>query len=144
MFFLWYGLLVLSEIAGFSYLKERHNEMSLVPRPLPGIILFALLLTCPAVDAMPCNSSGGCADCFNDPDTGLASCDTVYSDAHCDCTISVTNLRFCILEELCDYTGGAGGGTGGGTGGGGGGTCTRSSGGWCPAECSSCSTVYWN
>jgi hypothetical protein len=38
---------------------------------------------------------------------------------------------------------GGGGGGGGGTGGGGGGYCTRSAGGWCPAECTSCGIVYW-
>lgn len=118
--------------------------MSLVTRLLRSILFALLLATATAAQAMPCSSSGGCADCFNDPDTGIASCDTVYRDAHCDCTISVSNPRFCILAELCDYTGGAGGGTGGGTGGGGGGSCTRTAGGWCPAECSSCNTVFWN
>jgi hypothetical protein len=118
--------------------------MSFVTRPLCSVLFALLLAAAPAAQAMSCSSAGGCADCFNDPDTGIASCDTVYRDAHCDCTISANNRNFCILEELCDYTGGAGGGTGGGTGGGGGGSCTRTAGGWCPAECSSCNTVYWN
>jgi hypothetical protein len=93
--------------------------------------------------ALPCTSSGGCADCENGPDN-VASCITVSRDAHCDCSIGANNRFICILDDICDYTGGGGGGGTGGGGTGGGGSCTRTGSGWCPAECSSCGTVYWN
>src|SRR5215218_3101933 len=107
------------------------------------LVASVLLLWAGAgAQALPCTSTGGCADCENGPDN-VASCVTVSRDAHCDCSISASNRFMCILSDICDYTGGAGGGgTGGGTGGGGTG-CTRPAGGWCPAECSSCGTVYW-
>ena len=92
--------------------------------------------------AMPCTSSGGCADCENGADN-VASCITVNRDAFCDCTISANNRSMCILADACDYTGGLGGGGGTGGGGGGGTTCTRPASGWCPAECTSCGTVFW-
>jgi hypothetical protein len=94
--------------------------------------------------AMACTSAGGCADCENGANN-IASCITASYDAFCDCSISANNRTMCILSDPCDYTGatgGGGGGTGGGSGGGSG--CTRPAGGWCPAECSSCGTVYWN
>ncbi len=95
-----------------------------------------------AAQALPCDSAGGCAECFNDQ-SNIASCITVSYDAFCNCSISANNQAMCILSDPCDYSGGAGGGGGGGTGGGGSGGCNRSPGGWCPAECSSCGTVFW-
>lgn len=100
-----------------------------------------LLIWAAGAQAMPCTSSG-CADCENGPDN-IASCVTVSRDAHCDCSISANNRFMCILDDICDYTGGAGGGGTGGGGTGGGTGCTRPVGGWCPASCSSCGTVYW-
>lgn len=91
---------------------------------------------------LPCSSMGGCAECFND-ESNIASCITVSYSAFCDCSISANNRSTCLLKDVCDYTGGSGGGGGGGGTGGGGGGCTRSPGGWCPAECSSCGVAYW-
>jgi len=106
-------------------------------------IFVLLVLSGAGAQAMPCTSAGGCADCENGPDN-VASCVTVSRDAHCDCSLSANNRFMCILDDICDYTGGAGGGGTGGGGTGGGGTgCTRPAGGWCPAECNSCGTVFW-
>ena len=108
------------------------------------VLFFSAALAIAGVDlrALPCSSQGGCADCQNGPNN-LALCLTVNYDAHCNCNISAENRTMCLLWDECDYTG-PGGGGGGGTGGGGGGTtCTRPAGGWCPAACTSCGTVYW-
>ena len=102
---------------------------------------LALILGSFKLTAIPCSSAGGCADCQNSS-TNLASCITVSYDAFCSCSISANNRSMCLLQDACDYT--SGGGGGGGTGGGsGGGSCTRSPGGWCPAECNSCGIAYW-
>lgn len=108
-----------------------------------GLIALLLLLAAGEARALPCSSAGGCADCQTGPDN-VASCVTVSRSAHCDCSISANNRSMCLLQDTCDYSGSSGGGGGGGTGGGGGGGgCTRTAGGWCPAECSSCGVVYW-
>ena len=104
---------------------------------------LALLLGSSKASAIPCSSAGGCSDCENNS-ANIASCITVSYSAFCSCSISANNPHMCLLQDLCDYTSGSGGGGGGTGGGGGGGYCTRSAGGWCPAECVSCGTVYWN
>lgn len=107
------------------------------------ILAACMLLAGGSAYAIPCSSAGGCADCENGANN-VAKCITVSYDAFCSCSIDVNNRTMCLLTDPCDYTGpGGGGGSGGGTGGGGT-TCTRPAGGWCPAECSSCGTVYWN
>lgn len=83
-----------------------------------------------------------CADCNQDSRRRLASCTTVAASASCECSISVSSPEFCVLGGACTYTGGGGGGGGGGTGGGSS-SCTRGQGDWCPAECPSCTTIFW-
>ena len=68
-------------------------------------------------------------------------CIPVEYDASCECSIDVKFPEFCILDGECDYTASGGGGAGGG--GTGGEICYRLPGQWCPAECSSCETVFW-
>jgi len=94
--------------------------------------------------AADCTSSTGCTDCGFGSDN-KAKCTFVAYDAFCDCTVTVAyGGTACAMDGTCDYL--PGGGSGGGTGGSGGsgGSCVRSPGGWCPAECTSCGTVYWN
>lgn len=92
--------------------------------------------------ASTCSSSSGCANC-NALDTGPVTCKFARESAFCTCTVSFFGgTAQCALDGDCQYTAGGGGG-GGGTGSGGGG-CTRTPGEWCPADCSSCTTVYWN
>ena len=106
------------------------------------LFISAAWLVLASADVDACTSPGGCADCQNGTNN-VASCITVSYDASCECSISANNRSMCILAGTCDYTGpGGGGGTGGGTGGGGT-SCTRPASGWCPAECTSCGTVYW-
>lgn len=115
----------------------------MVMRGLRTLACMAFLFgTAVAAWGLPCTTSGGCADCFNG-EGNEASCITVSYSASCECSISANNRTMCLLKDACEYTGGSSGGGGGGAGGGGGGGCTRSPGGWCPAECSSCGVAYW-
>jgi hypothetical protein len=103
------------------------------------VLVFLILLAVSASLSADCTSSL-CSDCEQVGTRG--SCLSVSYSASCSCSVSVST-GFCILEGACQYTGGgSGGGDGGGTGGGGGG-CSRPAGGWCPAECASCDTIYW-
>jgi hypothetical protein len=109
-----------------------------------AIAFLALLLFGPGAASgwTSCSSSVGCSDCEND-ENNIAACKTVLRSESCECSISIANPCICVLKDACDYTGGSGGGTGGGGTGGGGSTCYQLPGGWCPAECSSCTTVFW-
>lgn len=105
-----------------------------------GLVLIplSLLFAHPAV-ASDC-SAQACVDCMQNSE-GIGSCRTVSYDASCSCSLDVAYPEFCILEGSCDYA------PAGGDGGGGfddeGATCYRPIGGWCPAQCSRCETVYW-
>jgi hypothetical protein len=93
--------------------------------------------------AANCSSTQGCAAC-KDPEEKSAGlvCKFVQEDAYCTCNLFLFAGSYaCSLDGECDYLGGGGGGTGGG--GTGGETCYRLPGQWCPAECSSCETVFW-
>lgn len=106
---------------------------------------LALLATCtPAsATAQACTTTSGCTDCvFNE--SGGAECSFVARSGSCECTVTVAYHRTaCGQNGVCTYSSGGGTG-GGGAGGGGSASCTRLPGGWCPSECSSCETVYWN
>ena len=113
-------------------------------KTLPVVsLLTALLLT--SVVILPAHADGcsgrSCSECGQDTD-GYALCTTVSKSASCECTISVSNPRTCTIKGVCSYSSGGGGGIGGGGGTGGGG-CARTPGEWCPADCSSCTTVFW-
>ena len=109
------------------------------------VVAVLLLLSGGVLELAACTSPTGCTDCSFGSDN-KAKCTFVAYDANCECTVLVTyGSTGCGMDGACDYTGPGGGGGGTGGGGGGGGTsCTRTAGGWCPAECSSCGTVYWN
>jgi hypothetical protein len=83
-----------------------------------------------------------CADCeFSGPGAG-ATCKLFAQDGWCECTVIVwMDDTACSYIGSCKYSGG--GGTDGGTGGGSSTTCTRLPGAVCPAECESCTTVFW-
>lgn len=104
--------------------------------------LLGLFVFLGAVPANASCSGQSCTECKQNS-RGVASCWAVPYSASCSCSIDVQTPGFCILEGACTYTGGGGGG---GTGGGGtgGGSCVRTPGSWCPSECESCQTVYWN
>lgn len=105
-------------------------------------VLALVPLGLAASTPLPCTSQG-CADCENDAN-GIASCTTVARSSYCDCLLRVQNPYTCILSGACTYQPGGGGGGGGGASGGGGSACMRLPGGWCPSECSSCETIFWN
>lgn len=100
-----------------------------------------LLATWPrAAVATTCSSAIGCKDC--DLNTRAVKCITVPTAASCTCEVFIFGgTGACAVDGDCTYTGG--GGNGGGSGGGGTSGCTRTPGEWCPAECSSCTTVFW-
>lgn len=101
---------------------------------------MGFLFGTPSALSADCSSSQ-CTDCGEDIHKN-PKCVFVFQDAFCTCDLIVFGGTLgCGVDGTCDYTGGGGGGQGGG--GGGGTTCTRAPGGWCPAECSSCETVYW-
>src|SRR3954465_13644456 len=103
---------------------------------------MAFLFLTASVPRLYADCSGTlCTDCDQDR-LHRAYCTTVNDSASCECSISVQTPEFCVLGGACTYTGGGGGGTGGGGTGGGSG-CTRTPGEWCPADCSSCTTVFW-
>ena len=105
-----------------------------------GFLVIWLPLALPAA-AATCSSSSGCAAC--DTSSGEPSCKFVQSNGGCTCDLFVFGGTLgCGIDGECTYTG-SGGGTGGGGGGGGGGTCSRLPGGWCPADCTSCETIFW-
>lgn len=88
-----------------------------------------------------CSSSIGCKDC--DETTTTFKCTTVQSAASCTCEVFIFGgTPACGVDGDCVYLSGGGGGVGGGGGGGGGG-CTRTPGEWCPADCASCTAVFW-
>jgi hypothetical protein len=106
------------------------------------LLAGVLLLTAAPVQAETCSSSGGCADCWNDPENNQeASCTTVEMSASCECSLNVKNPTFCILSGVCTYTGGSG--SGGSSQPGSGTTCVILAGRLCPAECESCTSVFW-
>lgn len=83
-----------------------------------------------------------CANC-NALDSGPVTCKFVPQSASCTCTVSFFGgTAQCAVDGVCQLSDGGGGGGGGGVGGGG--SCVRNPADWCPAECSSCTTVYWN
>jgi hypothetical protein len=105
------------------------------------ILLLAMLpLLAPRRAAADCTSAS-CSDCETDR-RGLGVCLAVNDSASCSCSIDTKDPAFCILEGACTYSGGGGGGTGGGGGGGAGG-CVQIGGSWCPAECTSCQTIFF-
>lgn len=107
---------------------------------LPLLAVLSAGLT--PLSAATCTSSTGCADCTGML-SGMPKCEFVKNDASCTCDLYVFGgTPACGVDGDCDYVP-AGGGGGSGGGGGGGTTCTRLAGQWCPAECSSCETVYW-
>jgi hypothetical protein len=109
-----------------------------------GIVLCGFTLAGPAWPAT-CHSDVGCLECEYDED-GLASCGFLPQAGYCECDLIVIfNRPSCGFNGTCEYVApsGGGGGAGGGGGGGGGGACTTLPGAWCPAECSSCDTIYW-
>ena len=112
-----------------------------------AVVFAILMMLCVGMTelAESCTSSTGCTDCGFGADN-KAKCTFVTYDAYCECSVTVMfGSTACAMDGVCDYMSGGGGGGGGtGGGGGGGGGCTRSAGGWCPAECTSCGTVFWN
>lgn len=104
-----------------------------------SIFLALLLIFSSRTWGGNCTGSS-CTACKQD-ESGSSYCTTVSYSASCECTLRVGE-RNCTLSGVCSYSPG-GGGSGGGTGGGGGTTCTRVAGSWCPAECTSCDTVFW-
>jgi len=103
-------------------------------------LLLILPMLAPGTARADC-SSKSCADCQQNR-RGTASCLAVTYSASCSCSIDVQTPSFCLLEGACTYTG-SGGGGGGGGGGNDPGSCSVAPGGWCPAECQSCQTVFW-
>lgn len=109
------------------------------------LLVLASFIAIPSSATNNCTSATGCTDCKTE-ENGNFSCQFVTKDAFCECNLFVMSNRLaCGVEGTCDYTpsSGGGGGTGGGSGGGGG-TCAQLAGSWCPPECSSCTTIYWN
>jgi hypothetical protein len=109
-------------------------------RSFRAFVLPFLLLVSVALPAGADCTAGTCVDC-EQPENKPASCVAVSQNANCECRLDVNFPEFCILEGECTYSGGAG--TGGGGGGGGGSTCYQLPGSWCPAECTSCETIFW-
>jgi hypothetical protein len=109
------------------------------------VVAVLLLLSGGLGELAACTSSTGCTDCGFGADN-KAKCTFVTYDAECECTVTVIfGSTACAFDGgACDYQAGGGGGGGTGGGGGGGDGCTRTAGGWCPAECASCGTVYCN
>jgi hypothetical protein len=107
-----------------------------------GLWVLLFLVFGSRLQAGTCTSSTGCADCES-LRAGAVRCVFVNASASCQCEVYIYGgTPACALTDDCTYKAGGGGGSGGG-GGGGGSTCTVSAGSWCPAECSSCTTVYW-
>lgn len=108
---------------------------------LSGAVALIALVVCPAIlGAATCSSSQACVDCFQE-EGKPARCLPVTYDASCECSIDVSFPQFCILDGECDY-GNQGGGASGGSGSGDQ-VCFRLPGQWCPAECTSCETIFW-
>lgn len=108
------------------------------------LILLALVLTAgfPPAGASTCTSSTGCTDCES-LRSGSLTCKFVNSNASCHCEISsFGGSPTCAVDGDCTYAPGGGGGGGGGGGNNDPG-CSRVPGQWCPADCSSCTTVFF-
>lgn len=139
----------LTRLAMFSYYRVARLRCWVrgdleMKRKLPPILATLFIFWCWSLPAgANCTSMTGCTDCSFGAD-GKARCAFVDYDASCECTVLVMlGSTACSLDGACDYTSGGGGGGNGGGGSGGGGSCTRSPGGWCPAECPSCGVAYW-
>jgi hypothetical protein len=103
-------------------------------------LLLAILLGISRVATADCTGAT-CSDCLTNR-RGIASCVAVSYSASCSCTINANSPGGCTVQGACTYTGGGGGGTGGGGNGGGSG-CVSVGGSWCPADCTSCTTVFF-
>lgn len=122
-----------------------------------GFLAVAGVLVALAVAVAPVSGDTfwGCYNCENqdvfafpfneecvmagDNGTGQEHCDQSWQgSAMWGRMVCETTGNACLNTDVY----GGGGGTGGG-GGGGGGSCSGPPGAWCPAECSSCSTVLY-
>jgi hypothetical protein len=128
----------------YRVLVLKGREMNTVNRNALSISSALAILLFPILAAADCSSSSSCIDCTQNR-RQIATCTTVTYSASCSCSLNVATPESCILEGACSYTAGGGtGGNGGAGGGGGGATCYTSGGQWCPPECSSCTSVFWN
>jgi hypothetical protein len=106
-----------------------------------AVLLLFLSLGVSGAAKADCTSAS-CSDCQTNR-RGVVSCVAVTYSASCSCSISANNTGACTLSGVCTYSAGGGGGTGGGGNGGGSGGCVSVGGSWCPAECTSCTTVFF-
>ena len=106
--------------------------------------LFLLLLVGAVGELQASCTAAKCADCdFSGPGSG-AMCKLFPQNGWCECSVIVMfNDTACGMNGECTYNSSEGGGETGGSGGGSTTTCTRLPGAVCPAECDSCSTVFW-
>jgi hypothetical protein len=108
-----------------------------------GLCLLSAAAALHPIQAQTCTSSTGCTECES-LKAGMLRCVFVNNSGSCQCEVyTFGGTPACALTGDCTYTPTGGGGGGGGAGGGTGSGCTRPAGGWCPADCSSCTTVYW-